>query len=224
MVLAVTAVLAAAAAASWREFSEEDGEEGRGHLRGRRLGAHRPHRRHSSSSPSPSGSGSGPIIERFSEVDVSAEGRRTFYGNTLEMIGDFPLAGTGKGTYVNAYAMYEKVDDRLRLSFAHNDYLEFAAENGVVGGGALIVAGLGLAVWLAAMWRRRRGSFAKGIGLGALLGVAAILIHGFTDFNLQIPANAVYFTTLAMLGVIVLGKRTEGTANGDMYADVRVPG
>jgi tetratricopeptide (TPR) repeat protein len=54
------------------------------------------------------------------------------------------------------------------------------------------------------MWRRRRSSFAKGIGLGAFLGVAAILIHGFTDFNLQIPANAVYFTTLAMLGAAVL--------------------
>jgi len=207
-VLAVTAVLAAVAASSWREFSEEDREEGSGRSRGHRqgrivrlvvlavlivtvwLGI-------------------GPVIKRFSEVDVTAEGRRTFYGNTLEMIGDFPLAGTGKGTYVNAYPMYEKMDDKLRLSFAHNDYLESAAENGVVGGGALIVAGIGLAVWLAAMWRRRRGSFAKGIGLGALLGVAAILIHGFTDFNLQIPANAVYFTALAMLGVVVLGHERE---------------
>jgi hypothetical protein len=138
------------------------------------------------------------------------------------MIGDFPLAGTGKGSYVNAYAMYEKIDDRLRLSFAHNDYLEFAAENGVVGGGALIIAGIGLAFWLAAMWRRRRGSFAKGIGLGALLGVAAILIHGLTDFNLQIPANAVYFTTLAMLGVVVL--RNRRGHEGGHGPEVRVPG
>jgi len=59
------------------------------------------------------------------------------------------------------------------------------------------------------MWRRRRSSFAKGIGLGAMLGVTAILIHGFTDFNLQIPANAVYFTALAMLGVVVLGREAQ---------------
>ena len=202
-VLVVTAVLAAAAAASWREFSEEGEKTGSPHLRGRRRGrivrivamvvlvvA--------------VWLGIGPVIERFAEVDVTAEGRRTFYTNTLEMIGDFPLAGTGKGTYVNAYPMYEKVDDRLRLSFAHNDYLEFAAENGIIGGAALIIAGIGLAVWMAAKWRRCRGSFAKGIGLGAALGVMAILIHGFTDFNLQIPANAVYFTALAMLGVVVL--------------------
>ncbi|NTV80694.1 MAG: O-antigen ligase family protein, partial [Candidatus Aminicenantes bacterium] len=216
-VLAVTAVLAAAAAASWREFADERGE-GRAPSGGRRLGrivrivaivvlvvA--------------VWLGVGPVIARFAEVDVSAEARRTFYANTLELIGDFPLAGTGKGTYVNAYPIYEKIDDRLSLSFAHNDYLEFAAESGIPGGGALAVAGVGLTVWLAAMWRRRRGSFAKGIGLGAVLGVAAILIHGFTDFNLQIPANAIYFTALAMLGVVVLGKKE----NRDTHKDHMSP-
>ncbi|MCX6569472.1 MAG: hypothetical protein NT147_10565 [Candidatus Aminicenantes bacterium] len=65
------------------------------------------------------------------------------------------------------------------------------------------------------MWRRRRSSFAKGIGLGAVLGVTAILIHGFTDFNLQIPANAVYFTALAMLGVVVLGRAGRGEERGE---------
>jgi tetratricopeptide (TPR) repeat protein len=172
--------------------------------------------------------GIGPVIDRFSEMDISYEARRLFYENTLHMIGDFPLAGTGKGTYVDAYAIYEKVDDGLKLSYAHNDYLEFAAENGVVAGGALAAAGIGLAVWLAAMWRRRRSSFAKGIGLGAMLGVTAILIHGFTDFNLQIPANAVYFTALAMLGVVVLGRAKKGDTYGGEerghVPQVRVPG
>ncbi len=209
LVLAVTAVLATVATASWRQFSGEDREQASGRREQRGLG--------------PIVRlvvmvvlavavwiGIGPVVERFSETDISAEGRRIVYRNTAEMIGDFPLAGTGKGTYVNAYPMYEKVDDRVRLSFAHNDYLEYAAENGVIGGGALILAGIGLVVWLVGMWRRRRSSFAKGIGLGALLGVTAIFLHGFTDFNLQITANAVYFTTLAMLAAVVLSKNKSG--------------
>jgi O-antigen ligase len=221
MVLVVTAVLAAAATASWREFSEEGGE-----------GSERGTKRRSGRIvrlvvmivlAAVVWLGIGPVVDRFSEMDISYETRRLFYENTLRMIGDFPLAGTGKGTYVDAYAIYEKVDDGLKLSYAHNDYLEFAAENGVVAGGALAAAGIGLAVWLATMWRRRRSSFAKGIGLGAVLGVTAILIHGFTDFNLQIPANAVYFTGLAMLGVVVLGRAGRGEERGHV-PQVRVPG
>lgn len=217
MVLAVTAVLAVAAAASWREFSGERESAAGARGRGRGFG----------------GIlrivlvivlavavwlGVGPVVERFSETDISTEGRRTIYKDTIEMIGDYPLTGTGKGTYVNAYPMYEKVDDRQKLSFAHNDYLEYAAENGVIGGGALVLAGLGLILWLAGMWRRRRSSFAKGIGLGAMLGVTALLLHGFTDFNLQITANAVYFTTLLMLGAAVLTTRGgPKEPNGDTY-------
>jgi hypothetical protein len=224
LILVVTVVLAAAATASWREFSEGDGgrvgewpggegerEPGRNSGRGSRRRIGRIVRLvFTVVLAAAVWLGVGPIIERFSEVDISHEARRLFYENTVRLIGDFPLAGAGKGTYVNAYAMYETVDDRLKLSFAHNDYLEFAAENGVIAGGALALAGIGLVVWLAAMWRRRRSGFAKGIGLGAMLGVTAILIHGFTDFNLQIPANAVYFTALAMLGVIVVGSPKKG--------------
>jgi O-antigen ligase len=220
MVLAVTAILTIIAAASWREFSEENGETGRRHRQGRQLG------RFvrivvMAVLVAAVWLGIGPIIKRFSEVDVTTEGRRTFYKNTIDMIRDFPGAGIGKGDYVNAYEMYEKVDDNLKLSYAHNDYLEFFAENGILGGGALIFAGIGLVVWLAAMWRRRRSSFAKGIGLGALLGVTAILVHAFTDFNLQIPANAVYFTALAMLGVVVLGSGRGRT--GGHVPQIRVP-
>lgn len=205
LVLALTTVLAAAAASSWREFSEGDAPNGKGSGR-RRFGAI-VRAVAAVVLAAAVWLGIGPVIARFSEVDVSSEARRTFYRNTLELIGDFPLAGTGKGTYVNAYPIYEKVDDRLRLSFAHNDYLEYAAENGVVAGAALTLAGLGLLVWLASLWRRRRDPFAKGIGLGAGLAVFALLVHGLTDFNLQIPANAVHFVAMATLAAAVLVKR-----------------
>jgi tetratricopeptide (TPR) repeat protein len=56
-----------------------------------------------------------------------------------------------------------------------------------------------------------------------MLGVTAILIHGFTDFNLQIPANAVYFTALAMLGVVVLGRAGRREERGHV-PEVHVPG
>ena len=211
-VLFMTIILAALAVAAWREFSDDSADPGTSE---ERRGQKRRFGRiiriiFAAVLAMVAWLGVGPVIERFAEMDLSREGRIVVMKNTVELIGHYPGVGTGKGTYVDAYTMYEKVDDRVKLSYAHNDYLEFAAENGVVAGGALAAAGIGLAVWLAAMWRRRRSAFAKGIGLGAMLGVTAILIHGFTDFNLQIPANAVYFTALAMLGVVVLSRAKNG--------------
>ncbi len=209
MILLLTVLLAGVAAAAWRGLSDE--ESGARRRFGRLVAGV-----FAVVLAAALYFGIGPIIARFAEADISKEARRTFYRTTARMIGDHPLFGTGKGSFPHAYAMYEEVDDRLRLSFAHNDYLEFAAENGLPAGAALAAAGIGLAVVLAGRWRRRRSNFAKGIGLGALLGVAAILVHGLSDFNLQITANAVYFVTLAMIGLNALARR--GGENGDTSA------
>lgn len=144
--------------------------------------------------------GLGPLIARFSQTDMDAAMRRVFYRDTLRIIADHPLFGTGPGTYVDVYGMYEKKDDNLRLSYAHNDYLELAAENGLVAGAAAVILAVGMAVVIAGRWRSREDDFARGIGLGSLLALIAILLHAFTDFNLQIPANAAYFVAIAALG------------------------
>jgi O-antigen ligase len=199
MIFLVTVILAGAALGSWRELSDQADERRR--LRGvvRLVSA--------AVVAVALWLGIGPIIERFSEIDISKDARRTFISNTFEMAREFPWTGTGKGTFVHAYAMYKKVDTGFVLSYAHNDYLESAAENGLVAGFCLVAAAFWLVVSLAGQWRKRRNNFAKGIGLGAILGILAILIHGFTDFNFQIPANAVYFVGLVALAVNLVGRR-----------------
>jgi O-antigen ligase len=199
LILIVTVVLAAAAAGGWRDLAARADERRRARGVVRFVAA--------ALLAAALWLGLGPVIERFGELDVTREMRRTFILNTARMTADFPWTGTGKGTYVNVYPMYKKVDDGTTLSYAHNDYLEVAAENGVLGGGAFIAAGLWLFVVLAGAWRKRRDNFAKGVGLGALLGVLALLLHGLSDFNLQIPANAVYFTGLfAMAWNLIMGR------------------
>jgi hypothetical protein len=205
MIFLVTVILAAAAFGSWRELSD------RAHERRRQRGILRLVA--AVVLAAVLWLGVGPIIERFGEMDISKEARRTFMSNTFKMAREFPWAGTGKGNFVYAYAMVKKVDTGFMLSYAHNDYLEIAAENGFIAGGCLVVAAFWLVVWLAGQWRKRRNNFAKGIGLGAILGILALLLHGFTDFNLQIPANAVYFVGLCALALnLVLKGETGKTA------------
>ena len=41
----------------------------------------------------------------------------------------------------------------------------------------------------------------RGMTIGAMSGITAILVHSISDFNLHIPANAILFTVLAAIVV-----------------------
>ncbi len=147
-----------------------------------------------------------PIVGRFSWAALSKEERPVFYKNTISMIGDYPLVGTGFGTYVHSYPMYQRVYRYKLLEHAHNDYLELAAEGGLVAAGALIAAAFGLLGFIYVNWTRRKDHLVKGVVLGCMMGITALLIHSLTDFNLHIPANAVLFLTLYALALRTVGE------------------
>jgi O-antigen ligase len=223
LIFLVTMMLAAVAVSGWRAFADDEEERGAGVGDGDDAGVRDEKKRlgrilrgvFAVVMAAALWLGVDPIIKRFMQLDISRSERRTFIRNTVEMIGDYPLAGVGKGTYVHSYAMYEKVDDWKKLSYAHNDYLQILAENGIIGGGALVVLGIGVLVVLFGRWRRRRDNFGKAVGPGAMLAVTAILIHGVTDFNLQIPANAAYFVAIAAFGLNAVSLGRGGARSAD---------
>jgi len=49
----------------------------------------------------------------------------------------------------------------------------------------------------------------RGITVGAMSGITAILVHSISDFNLHIPANAMLFTVLAALVVAPLPRTSQ---------------
>ena len=144
-----------------------------------------------------------PALERFSTLFkkeiVSAGGRWDIWKDTFKMIIDFPLFGTGLGTFGNIYPAYKTVAAQAIFSYAHSDFLELISETGIVG--------LGLIVWFLSLffrgiflnWLNRHHPFVKGIALGGLTGLLGILLYSFFDFNLHIPANALLFTIIMAL-------------------------
>jgi hypothetical protein len=67
--------------------------------------------------------------------------------------------------------------------------------------GVFVALSLGAA--LLAQWRRR-DPLMRGMAFACVMGVTSLLIHSWTDFNLQIPANALLFMVLLALGWIAL--------------------
>ena len=149
-------------------------------------------------------------IERFEMENLLKEARPTIWGNTVRMISDFPLFGTGFGTYPAVYAAYEEKMVPFRAYYSHNDYLEYLSDGGAVGIVLLLGGILFILVKSFLYWRVRRHPQVKGLALGGIIAVVLILIHSISDFNLQIPANMVLFTVVLSMTIgIAYYKRSE---------------
>jgi O-antigen ligase len=144
--------------------------------------------------------GIGSTIQRFALDDLLRENRPLLWGNVGRIIAAFPLLGSGLGTFVSVYPAYEKVaGPELLLVHAHNDYLEYLAELGVIGFALLAGAVLFIGMSSLISWRERKNPDVKGIALGGIISIAVILVHSLTDFNLHIPANMLLFAVVLAL-------------------------
>ena len=127
----------------------------------------------------------------------TTEFRRRVSMDSLCMLRDHPAFGVGLGNFELSYPPYQSFPSDLTIDYAHNDYAQAAAETGLVGA-ALILSALVLFLRLAFSGLRHRLEAGHGwIQLGAALGCCGLLVHSLVDFNLHIPANAVWFAVLA---------------------------
>jgi O-antigen ligase len=148
--------------------------------------------------------GVGTTIQRFALDDLLHEDRPSYWSNTAGIVGDFPLFGTGLGTFGSAYNAHEKRSaGELEIRHAHNDYLEYAAEAGILGTLLLLGGILYVAVRAFLSWRVRRNTEARGLAMGGIVSLAGIGLHAVTDFNLHIPANMVLFAVVLSLTLVM---------------------
>ncbi|MEN6310577.1 MAG: O-antigen ligase family protein [Acidobacteriota bacterium] len=147
--------------------------------------------------------GIGSTIQRFAMDDLLHEDRPLYWSNVMGMIRDFPLFGTGLGTFAAAYPAYEKRGGpEMLLTHAHNDYLEYVSELGLVGALLLFGGIFYLAVKAFLAWKERRNPEVKGLALGGIVSLAGMGLHTVTDFNLHIPANMLLFTVVLSLTLV----------------------
>lgn len=128
---------------------------------------------------------------------ILEERRPLIWRDTRELIGDYPLLGTGLGTYAWSSLHYQSDWFDRRYEHAHNDYLEFAAEVGIPAT-AFLFGGLWLLVFrLAGRASVLARTQDRILATGCAGSLASILTHEIADFNLQIPANAFLFAWIA---------------------------
>lgn len=151
-----------------------------------------------------------PVIDRFERMrnaDTSSEYRVHNWKDSWEIIKEFPVFGTGLGTYEHIYPRYKTIPGQERWEHAHNDYVEGAVELGVPGlaTGLFILGAFYLKVFMAL--RKRKSLYCRLLAIGGMSGVTAITVHSLTDFNLHVGANALYLSFLMGFTIAVAHAR-----------------
>lgn len=137
--------------------------------------------------------------------DPSFHGRILVWQDTLRLGHDFRWSGTGLDTYIWAFPLYKQpLIGQEVYDYAHNDYLQAFAEGGLPLIAIFALAMLWGGTQLLNGWSQHEGPHARGIGLGLLAGLVAMLVHSAYDFNLHILANAILFVLLLALASRVL--------------------
>lgn len=154
--------------------------------------------------------GMAPVLNRFIHQDPLQDSRWEIFNTTITAIGEFFPIGSGIGTFSQVFPRFqESVFAGNFVNRAHNDYLEWIMEGGII---AAILILVFLALYIS-RWTKviKRGEWRtiNFIQVGAGIGMFAMILHTFVDFNLHIPANQIYFSFLAALFFYQIKNATE---------------
>lgn len=140
------------------------------------------------------------VTERIMETaekdtETNLHSRILGWKGTLNMIRENPFTGTGPGTYAQTITQYQVPGLGKHRTMAHNDYLQAIAENGIGIIPVIIISATSL-FFNGFRKLKSRSRLVRGITIGALASLTALIVHSFVDFNLYIPANFILFTII----------------------------
>jgi O-antigen ligase len=144
------------------------------------------------------------IMSRFS-VDPLEDSRLTLTATTLEAAAAFFPFGSGIGSFVPVYAMYEKFEGAMPNAYinqAHNDWAQLVLEAGLPGVVVLLAATVWLVARAVAVWRTpSAGAEAIDRALARAAGLALLLLmlHSAVDYPLRTTAILCVFAYAAAL-------------------------
>jgi hypothetical protein len=141
-------------------------------------------------------------VNRFSTASEDAGSRIGAWRDTIRIVRDFPIFGVGMNGYGTAMLVYQSGDRRMFYKESHNDYLQIAAEGGVL---FAVPAAIAIAI-IAYQVRKRFGEerdppMTGWIRAGAVSALAGIATQSLIEFSLQMPGNTTLFLVIVALGV-----------------------
>ena len=149
------------------------------------------------------------LLERLTTAlsvqDTSSEMRLAMWESTVQMIMDHPLRGIGWGAYWMVYPLYDFyiVDGSVMLVHAHNIYLNYIAEIGIIGGLAYFAWFFGSMGTALFSKKYLQSNVYEGILFGLGLALISVALNGLTDDVLfNIPSSMLLWMICGLICVI----------------------
>lgn len=150
-----------------------------------------------------------PFIQYVTSMS-SASDRTEMWKNGWEIFKKHPIIGNGLNTFYVNYAKVRRDAYRDKKgSYAHNCYLQMAAEIGVIGLVSFLVFVTAILVKCFQSAKKIKEPFYHCMILGTGLGILAFLIHSFVDTNLYSLNLAALFWVAA--GILMAAVRMAGS-------------
>lgn len=142
------------------------------------------------------------VKERLLETSLASETRDEVVRDSIPMIIEYPVFGSGGGSFYSSFSQYQSEPYSGFYDHAHNDYIQFAAELGLPITfllGAMVL--YCLFVSLKTIVKRKTPLY-QGVSFGCAVAIIHMLLHATVDFSLQSPSIALLFISILSLALI----------------------
>jgi O-antigen ligase len=145
--------------------------------------------------------GSDAVVMKFGRASADMPGRLRAWHDAVHIASDFPFFGSGLGTFGLTMLVYQSGSHDVSFTQAHNDYLQLAAEGGML----VSAAALALIAMIASLsWHRGSRDddpIVSWIRTGAGAGLIGMAAQSTVEFSLQMPGVAALFVLLIAIAV-----------------------
>lgn len=143
------------------------------------------------------------VKDRLAQTSMEQESRDEVLQDAFPMLADYPLFGSGGGSFYSTFPSYQNTEVSAFYDHLHNDYLQFIIEYGVVGFFVLsMLVAFCLYKSVRALYIRKKSIY-KGAAFACLMAMLGMGLHTTVDFPLQAYANGAYFVVFLALSMVI---------------------
>jgi len=149
------------------------------------------------------------FVESFSKEDSSYLKRAHLWIDSLSLVRDNLLIGTGPGTFDLTFREYRRPSFLLAAGYPHNDYINTLSDYGIVG---FVILLFGIVLFAKKLWAstdRLRRRMDKAHLYAIMAAFIALLVHSLVDFNMHIPSNALTMAAIVAIGMCIRQYRVQ---------------